>query len=87
MSGPTWVGLWGIAHDPLCPFAAWPEEDCHQRDAGVRICDLIAAIRADEREQAAQRVRNYAQHLRADGQITKAQLASLLSAARGEDTK
>lgn len=39
----------GEGHDRLCPFAPWPEEDCYQRDAGTRLCDLIAKARADER--------------------------------------
>lgn len=36
-------------HDPMCPFAQWPDEDCYQRDAGVNICALIAQVREDER--------------------------------------
>lgn len=39
-------------HDPLCPFAPWPDEDCYQRDAGVRICDLIHSVRTAEGDSA-----------------------------------
>lgn len=42
-----------VGHDPLCPFAEWPEESCYQRDAGVSICALIARVRADERAKRA----------------------------------
>ena len=39
-----------MTHDPLCPFAKWDDVDCYQHDAGVRICDLIAKVREDERD-------------------------------------
>lgn len=37
-----------MTHDPLCPFAEWPEESCYQPDAGVSVCVLIARVREDE---------------------------------------
>lgn len=35
-----------MTHDPLCPFAPWPDERCYQPDAGVSICSIIAKVRA-----------------------------------------
>jgi hypothetical protein len=40
-----------MKHDPLCPFHNYPEEDCYQSDAGIRICQLIREVREDERKQ------------------------------------
>lgn len=45
-----------VTHDPMCPFAEWPEESCYQRDAGVSICALIAKACADEREKIEKKV-------------------------------
>lgn len=39
-----------MKHDPLCPFAKWPDEDCFQPDAGVRLCQLIRQVRRNERQ-------------------------------------
>ena len=36
-----------MTHDPLCPFASWPDERCYQPDAGVSICSIIAKVRED----------------------------------------
>lgn len=38
-----------MTHDPMCPFAEWPDESCYQQDAGVSICSLLARVREDER--------------------------------------
>jgi hypothetical protein len=36
-----------MKHDPLCPFAPWPDEHCYQPDAGVSVCSIIAKVRED----------------------------------------
>lgn len=36
-----------MTHDPLCPFAPWPDEHCYQPDAGVSICSIIDKVRED----------------------------------------
>lgn len=41
-----------MTHDPMCPFAPWPDERCYQPDAGVSICSIIAKVREDERDNA-----------------------------------
>jgi hypothetical protein len=40
-----------MTHDPMCPFAPWPDERCYQPDAGVSICSIIAKVREDERDK------------------------------------
>lgn len=47
-----------VIHDPLCPFAEWPDEHCYQKDAGMSMCSLIAKVRAD----VAQRVYSHCAH-------------------------
>lgn len=44
-------------HDPLCPVYVYGKCPCHDNCPVLRCeCALIAKVRADEREQAAQRV-------------------------------
>lgn len=47
----------GMNHDPLCvpPWSYGSGGHCEG-------CDLIAKVRADEREQAAQRIDGHSQH-------------------------
>ena len=51
-------------HDPLCPFAEWPDESCYQPDAGVTICSVIRATRKDEATRAHRMSEAYRRGLR-----------------------
>jgi len=54
-----------MSHDPLCPVFRYFKGQRDYCDA----CELIAKVRADEREQAAQRVTHAAWEFHADWSV------------------
>lgn len=76
-------------HDKFCPATPQSDGGIFWMEGRQCLCAVVRAIRADEREQAAQRVRSVLaewNHLPSTFGGEESMAAKVITAARGEDT-